>query len=382
MRIFLSFLQGNPNHPIPGYSFWEYYIKNGITEAGYTFFEENDIDWALGLVPQSKQSLQNWKANVWQRTIDFIKKQQIDVFLSYLYPQQIDEQAIKEIQKLGIYCVNFFCDNVRQFKVIPNEFRVFDLNWVPEYKALPMYEKAKIPYIHLPMPMWVDPKYRNCIIEENNQLSFIGSRDIQRQILFEEFAAKHIDINIYGAGWNDKDVINNSKVNNNILIKLYNQFDFIKNYGFAAYENKLTSKKFESEISPVLQTLTKYKPTFSEYIDITRNSMITIGVNRYPSFDHPILKPNTYSRLRDIEAPMLGACYLTEWTDGLSNMYEIDKEIFTYSNVDELKYKLDELKDNKQKRLLARKIGQLKAISTLSIPNSLQKIKTIVGHVR
>jgi hypothetical protein len=50
------------------------------------------------------------------------------------------------------------------------------------------------------------------------------------------------------------------------------------------------------------------------------------------SYIIPIDQPNTYSRLRDIEAPMLGACYLTEQTEGLECLYDIGNEIEIYKD--------------------------------------------------
>ena len=80
----------------------------------------------------------------------------------------------------------------------------------------------------------------------------------------------------------------------------------------------------------------KKKPNDLEYVEITQQSMITLGVNRYPSFRYPLNKPDTYSRLRDLEAPMLGACYLTEWTEGLDDLYELGTEIETYKTAEEM----------------------------------------------
>jgi spore maturation protein CgeB len=41
-------------------------------------------------------------------------------------------------------------------------------------------------------------------------------------------------------------------------------------------------------------------------------------------------------RLRDFEAPMCGACYLTGYSDEIEEFYEVGKEIETYRTEDEL----------------------------------------------
>nr|WP_199141654.1 glycosyltransferase [Pedobacter sp. ASV12] len=128
-------------------------------------------------------------------------------------------------------------------------------------------------------------------------------------------------------------------------------------------------------MSSALQSRLSGKIDFDSYIKITKESMVTLGVSRYPSFRHSLTKPDTYSRLRDIEAPMLGACYLTEYTAGLEELYDLGSEIETYSNVEEMAQKIEKLQKDKQLRLQLRNMGQKRALSEHSIANSLAKIK-------
>lgn len=378
MIIYLSFFQSKVQHPIPAYSFWEFYIKNGIEESGHEWTEGNG-DWAEGLLYSfDKAKLESWKAETWEDTLRDIKlkhrQKPISFFLSYLYPHQIDEQAIKEIQKMGIPCVNFFCDNVREFTSVPKEYAVFDLNWVPEYKALHMYKRAKYKHIHLPMPMWVAPQFRNVSNVESDVVSFIGSKDIQRLMLFEKVVNLGVELKIYGAGWENSDIKIESIKNSNTFSTVLNQFDFIIRFGLEAFFRKLEQRKFNTKLSDSLQRCMNTKPDFDSYIKITKESAITLGVNRYPSFLYPFDKPNTYSRLRDIEAPMLGACYLTEWTEGLGQMYGLGDEIETYKDEYELIEKIKMLKSDAKRRKNMRLNAQKKALEQHSVPNSIQLI--------
>jgi len=114
-------------------------------------------------------------------------------------------------------------------------------------------------------------------------------------------------------------------------------------------------------------------------VNLTKESTITLGVNRVPTFQRFPGNPLTYSRLRDIEAPMMGACYLTEWADGLTHLYDIGTEIETYRNVEEMVSKIDELLSNKEKRFMLRARGQRRALSELTIGKSLERIFKALG---
>jgi len=377
LKIFLSFLQSPVKHPVPAYDFWEFYIKNGIQEAGHTYGECPDVDWALGLVQQTSESYQQWKEQAWSKTIDWLKKHPADMFLSYLYPAMVDEGAIAQIKKMGIPCVNFFCDNVREFQKAPVEFDVFDLNWVPEYKAVKLYQKAGYPCINLPMPIWIAPKLRVVQEENNSQVAFIGSKDIQRQLFFEDVTAKKpaLPLAIYGSGWSaDAGGEVAASEGYTTAKKVAYQYKFLKDHAVRPYLRKLSQRKITTAITAALKLKIQGTISFEAYNDLTAKSLITVGVNRYPSFNYPLAKPNTYSRLRDIEAPMLGACYLTEWTEGLDELYSIGVDIETYVDADSFIEKVAVLTADEKKRKMLRINGQKKALQNHGIPQSLTRI--------
>jgi hypothetical protein len=376
LKIFLSFLQSEHKYPIPAYDFWGHYIKNGIQEAGYQWTEFPGADWALGLLPQSKNDHLKWKQDIWGKTVEWLKKHPADIFLSYLYPEQIDASAIKEIQRTGIPCVNFFCDHIRLFKKAPAEFEVFNLNWVPEYQAAEWYKKAGYPCINLPMPMWVEPRYRVLKEETNQQITFIGSKDIQRKLLFEEVLEQdpYMPLSIYGNGWKNDDSPPQHLSDYTFDKKIIFNVNFIRQQGIIPYLRKIKHRNINMGLSSPLSQKTNKPPTFEQYNTLTAESMITLGVNRYPSFQFPLSKPHSYSRLRDIEAPMLGACYLTEYTDGIEELYDIENEIAVYKNADELMGKIKELQADFNRRKKLKINGQKRALLDHNIPNSLNKI--------
>ncbi|HEY9692535.1 MAG TPA: glycosyltransferase [Oculatellaceae cyanobacterium] len=387
MRILLSCQQATRKHPVPAYDFWENYLKKGIEEAGHEWVEVPGVDWAEGLVyleDSDREALKAWRDRTWNQTVSYIKQQhqnkQFDFFLSYLFPKQVEPTAVEEIKSLGIPCVNFFCDNVREFKRVAKEFYCFDLHWVPEFKALPMYKQAKLNYIFAPMPLWIPTHQRTCEHSENYGVSFIGSRDVQREALFAQVIKYGLNVEIRGAAWSSSDsVINNVKSAKSLGTTVLNQWRFFNKMGFQPFIRKIT-EKYQPKIAP--NTFDKYvreKPNAEKYVEITQQSIITLGVNRYPSYRYPFNKPDTYSRLRDLEAPMMGACYLTEWTEGLDQLYELGEEIETYRTAQEMVEKIQQLKVDSDQRKKMRCQGQKRALAEHTIPQSLAKITNYLG---
>ena len=377
MKIFLAFLQAKKQHAVPSYGFWEGYIKNGLAEGGHEWLEA-DIDWAAGLVHEPLDELRAWRTDAWSKAVDYIKNQnpRPDFFLGYFFPWQVDTSAVAEIRRLGVPCINFFCDNVRQFKKIPQEYSCFDLNWVPEFAAQKMYTAAGIPFIHKPMPIWVPPEYRHPNHEETYGVSFIGSSDIQRQRLMRDVLMLNSDIKIYGKGW-----VNTGTrriLRTNLPRRLWLQLEFVTTHGVTPWLRKILGR-YRKKRCDLVAPAAKGMVNADDYIKITQESMICLGINRYPGYLHSFARPHTYSRLRDLEAPMLGACYLTEYADGLGDLYEIGREIEVYYTAQDLAEKIDWLKSNPEKRKEMRRLAQARALNYHTVARSIADIGTALG---
>jgi hypothetical protein len=378
-------LQSDTRHPVPAYGFWETYFKKGLEEGGHEWVEAEEVDWAEGLTyDQGGDELARWKDRAWSRAMEAIRsaheEQEIDLFLSYLFPKQVEPSAVRDIQNLGIPCVNFFCDNVRELQSVPESFHCFDLHWVPEFKALEMYEEAELKHVHAPMPCWIPPEQRHCDHEENYGPTFIGSRDALREALFADVLKQGVSVNLAGTGW-DQDERGSTEETSEVSQlgrlpqMIQNQLHLIDEHGLRGLANKM-SYRFRPDVDEgIFQEAAQGWISGDDYVRMTQQSEVTIGVNRYPSFRYSFQNPDTYSRLRDIEAPMMGACYLTEWTKGLDQRYEIGADIETYRTAEDLVYKINQLKENPEKRKELRCNSQKRALKNYSISSTLSIIK-------
>ncbi len=380
MRVLLSCLQSLKQHPLPAYDFWRPYFIGGCQEAGIEYLEVPEIDWVEGLIYSPGIELEKWRDRLWDKVLAFVRKEQdrqpVDFFLCYLYPKQVEVSAIIELQRMGIPCVNFFCDNVREFRKVPDEYRHFSLNWVPEFEALPMYQKAGIPHLHAPMPCWVPHELRTVPTTETDPPTFIGSADILRRDLFGHALQSGADFNLRGSGWQAgaESPINSDLGSRPVPELIANQISTLRTHGMRGLYHKMENHLRPLQHPVIPETRIGSFLSKSEYIRVTREAMVAIGVNRVPTAWNSDHHPLTYSRLRDVEAPMMGACYLTEWTPGLEELYDLGGEIESYRTPDELAAKLSELKRDSARRRLMRERAQKRALTDHSVANSLGRI--------
>ena len=389
MRILLSCLQSTRQYRLPAYQYWETYFRGGIAEGGHQCETVPGVDWAEGLMYEHAPSeAAAWRGRTWQRTVDSIAALEPaarpDVFLSYLYPWMVDEGAIREIRRLGVPCVNYFCDNVRAFTSAPPEYQPFDLHWVPELAATRLYQRAGYPFIHAAMPTWVSPAQRTWDHPERYGVTFIGSRDPLREVLLADAIRLGAPIELRGTGWPAggkppepfPDAIG---MRTGALATLRNQWNDLRRYGPIGYGRKIAGRFRRPVDDALLAPNVRAKPDAQEYVELTQQSILVLGVNRYPSYRFPFERPDTYSRGRDIEAPMMGACYLTEWTGELETMYDVGKEIATFRDAPEMVEKIRMLQSNPGLRREMRRTAQRRALTEHSIPRTLERIAERLG---
>lgn len=384
MRILLSCFQSLKRHPLPAYGFWRRYFVQGLIEAGHEVVEVPNVDWAEGVAHPAGSALNSWRARTWEGVEAFVRlenaQRPIHLFVGYFYPKQVEVSAIRELNRIGIPCVNFFCDNVREFVKPPVEYAAFALHWVPEFEALPMYREAGLPHIQAPMPCWISQELRDSPHVETEPATFLGSADVLRRDLLGRALQSGSDFIVRGPGWlGGGDSTNGSQRSHSIASVVNNQIDRVKQYGFGGLLKKLEARMLPLRPPSIPESQIGAAVFDDDYIRVTREAMVTIGVNRVPTANRSLHRPLVYSRLRDIEAPMLGACYLTEWTEGLEHMYELGKEIEAYRTAEELTGKLSELRKDAVRRVAMRQRAQRRALADHTVGRSMERIRAHFG---
>jgi hypothetical protein len=384
MRILLICQQSPHRYDLPAYNFWAHYFRAGLREGGHEALEVPGADWARGLLALPATDHAAWRSDIWSRTVAAATEAcaggGLDLVLSYLYPQQIDGSAVRAVQRLGVPCVNFFCDHLREFRRVPEAFGVFDLNWVPEHAALSWYRDRGWRALSAAMPCWVAPERRQPPRSERDVVSFIGRRDPLRSELLEFVARSHLPLEVRGPGWLKTDAKEGlAPPPATWSARCRDWGSFVRRQGWLAAWNRARKRTRAQAAEFDFSAFARPSPSDDDYQDMLAGSAVSVGVNRFPSFQHPHRRPATYSRLRDIEAPMLGACYLTEWAEGIDQLFEPDREIALYRSEAELVEQARNLLANSARRMQLRIAGQRRALADHTIPVTLERLRRELG---
>lgn len=388
MKILLACQQSPHRYAIPAYGFWRTYFVEGLREAGHEVVEVVGADWARGLLPLAPAERARWLDQTWSQTLAAVRGMpELDLFLGYLYPQQIDRSALQALRRVGVPAVNFFCDNVREYRRLPDGFADFDAHWVPEHDALALYAARGWKAVFAPMPCWVPPACRQLAGEELRQVTFIGRRDALRADLLAGLARRGLPLAVHGPGWSGGPSPASEPLpapqRPTWRARWADWSDFYRRQGLARTWRRLAPHRDDGggTVAPDFDFSPFAGPATSDedYARLLARSAVTLGINRYPDLLASDQRPPTYSRLRDVEAPMLGACYLTEWAPELPGLYDLDREIAVYRTAEELADQASRLLADPGRRQALRLAGQRRALAQHTVGASLTRLTQALG---
>jgi spore maturation protein CgeB len=302
---------------------------------------------------------QEVRAQITQKILDEVKQahqqKPIDLFLSYFYNSHFDPAGFEEIHQLGIPTVNFYCNSIYQFELVSQIAAKVNFSWHAEKDARESYLKVGA------NPVWVqmgaDPEVYHPVADVSRQSKacFVGQRYADRDRLLAKLMTNQIPVDIYGSGWNASIPSANSSAQSleppttDYLGRQLQQPGSLRSYAQTA----LSFLKTEGAIPGIKRTIRQlnYRNQSRQLRSLMASSACGFANNISETFakyavilnfsnvwadGRPGSKLIPHVRLRDFEAPMCRTCYLTGYTEEITEFYQLGKEIDTYSSSEEL----------------------------------------------
>ncbi|MCO8120561.1 glycosyltransferase [Stieleria sp. TO1_6] len=270
------------------------------------------------------------------------RQQPIDLFFSYFYSAYVDPQVIRDIGKLGIPTVNWFCNASYQFHLVEEISAAYDYCLVPEKFRLQDYRDAGANPIYCQEA--ANPNvYRSYDLKRDYPITFVGQNYGNRSHYLGSLHQAGLDIRAWGPLWNkEPDPISGFK-------QLRRR---VRNY----LKGRPVQQRLPLECcGPPLSD--------DDLIKMYSRSKISLGFSAVAELPSDGSEPIRQVRLRDFEATMSGAFYLVEAFDELTDFFEPDHEIVFYRNEEELIDKARYYLSNDQARERIRIAGMNRARS-------------------
>lgn len=289
----------------------------------------------------------------------------VDLFFAYIFNFQFDPRVFRQIESLGIPTVLFYCDNLHYEDIAQELAPYFTLTWVPEKDAVPLYARLKRKFIYL--PLGVNPRFnRPMPVPEVRPVVSITSKTPYRRWLLGNLLAQGLPLEVYGNFWRGSQSyyefdnptprptyprLSFSERLGNTVQKRQRALRALMRYGRRARRQDQIYQSLGAEYESLFENPAWGYPLSPEQmICFFSASKVSLGINHYLDPGRTDLYGLTFSKMRDLEAPMSGACYLTQYTAELDDFFPEPGIIETYRTLDELEAKARELLHNETKR--------------------------------
>lgn len=309
---------------------WE---NESLKPALEKFGSVKHYDWCDRFNHQKNEK--KWHKSVKaEMNIDLINKVKawgcIDVIFTYLSGEIVKPDTVKKIASSGVPIINLALNDKESFvgKIkngqamgVRDICRYFDLCWTSTEDALIKYCVEGTLPIYL--PEGANPEIHKAYdAKKTIDVSFVGQCYGSRPEIIQKLKLQGIDVEAYGYGWP------NGPLSTEEMVRLYSRSKI--NLGFGGVAG--------------------HKDTYCV-------------------------------KGRDFEIPMSGGLYLTEYHPELEKYYDLEEEIVTYKDMDDLINKIRYLLSNPERVDEIRKRGTQRAHNEHSWEMRFDKIFNLLGLV-
>jgi len=293
---------------------------------------------------------------------DALRTGPMDLFFGYFYTSVVYPDTIELIRQSGVPTVNFSCNNVHQFDLVRDIAPRFDACVVPEAAA--QQDFLAVGARPLRIQLAANPRvYRAYPEPRVFDVTFVGQRYADRAQFLSDLRTHGVDARAWGAGWQPVKRLDTAHARAALALIEDERFD-----GLARLVRQRLARRSPATVAPApavvegqgvggLIGLVRERPMPTQssasadtidtrafggprllqrdLIRMYSRSRVSLGFATAGD-SHLAERRLTHLRLREFEAPMSGALYLTEHQPELAEYFEPGTEVLTYADRDEL----------------------------------------------
>lgn len=292
--------------------------------------DERDPGWQQRGKPRTNERL--------LAAFDQARTRGLDLFFGYLYSSVAYPETIDRIRASGVPTVNFTCNNVHQFDLVAEIAPRFDVSIVPERAAFEDFVRvgarpariqlAANPEVYRPYP---EPRVYD--------VTFVGQRYADRADFLHHLHANGVGVRAWGAGWQARKRRDLATAKAALALVEDERLDGVLRILRRRRSGAATGAPNPDQSDPTLEAgVASFGGPRLLQADLIRaysQSRLTLGFATAGD-SHRGPRRLTHLRLREFEAPMSGALYLTEHQEELAEYFTPGTEVLTYVGRDDL----------------------------------------------
>jgi spore maturation protein CgeB len=309
-----------------------------------------------------------------------LRKGPIDLFYGYLYSSVAYPETIDVIRRHGIPTVNFSCNNVHQFELLEEIAPRFDLCVVPEQAAVEKFravgarpvriQLAANPDVYRPYP---DPRVFD--------VTFVGQRYADRAEFMCHLFRNGIRVRAWGAGWQTRKRPNLATFGAALALLEDERLEGVRRLLRRRLDGMQQTAGPDDADPAIERDVAAFGGTRLLQRDLIRTysrSRISLGFATAGD-SHRGPHRLTHLRLREFEAPMSGALYLTERQPELEEYFRPGKEVLCYADRDDLRDQVRYHLAHSEQAERVRRAGRQRALREHTWQHRFRELFAVLG---
>ena len=262
----------------------------------------------------------------------------VDLFFAYVRDNMVLPEVFSDIGRSGVPTCNFSCNNVHQFDLVRGVSRYFDYSLHAERDVSQKFRDVSARPIWFPMA--ANPKYYHPVRAPRTvAVSFVGQCYAKRPEYLFRLLEAGVQVEAFGPSWlleSPRPYVGKparwarraSKLLRSVAARSPDE------------RHRLTASVADEDLRERLRA--KYashlhRPvTDEQVIEMFSASNLSLGFLEVYDAHDPAAEVLLHVHLREFEAPMCGAAYVTNYSDELAEFYVPDVEVVMWRSPQEL----------------------------------------------
>ncbi len=289
---------------------WRRHFYEGLQGAGIEVILPQGVnfDWArpVQAVDGRGQAERRATSLELSRQIERTMETGLDAVVSCCFSHDLELEIVDKVRSSGVPWINFFCDSLYAFHTVEALARRTSLNWFVETAAEARYRSLGVPYLCAPYAL--NPRAlpdASCSGAER-ALSFVGTVNKNRVRTVTLLRLAGVDLHVSGWGWREA-------------------LGPRPSAGWSAQGALKSALRFATR--SVLHGRVGEYLDDGAFLERLCTSQTLLGLNEGGLGSGPYVG---YLKMRDIEFPGLGCCYLTQHNQDVASAFEIGREVRTF----------------------------------------------------
>jgi hypothetical protein len=334
LRILQS-IAASTNDAVSGNTVWLRNLRDPLVRLGHDVVLLPAEEGRRAMMTRDAKAREAFSEVVLTRFKREHAKRPFDLFFGYLMDGIIEPAVIDEIRSAGVLTCNFSCNNVHQFDLVDGLSPHFDFNLHSERDVGNKFKAIRA--TPLWWPMAANAQYAHPVdVPRQFGASFVGANYGLRAEYALHLLDNGVDLHLFGPRW--------TLVSRLARTKRRVRRDLTMGKALIApslrAQVKATAEVARIDVTRRLAIEypgSVHQPiSDEEVISLYSSSQVSLGfLEVFEQHDpsKPILQ---HLHLREFEAPMSGALYLTNYSDELAEFFEPGKEVLVWRNRHEL----------------------------------------------